>query len=875
MQEICGNIVNEYTCFMNYLTLCMNYDYPEAFWTGNAANWGTGWGYGYSYNPSAGTGTVEYNMNLTFTLKGDYFDYRIAEFRDPTTLSSTVTEFKTKVNSITESYKSKTRYEQVSGLNDWLTKHNSYNSDLLQTGTAAEIAWSPMSALRASTGALGPVCEGYACAFKCLCDKLSIPCILATGNAKNSKSGAGEAHMWNEVQMDNNEWYAVDVTWNDPIIAGADNNKKVSGGENEFWLLLGQNDEVAPGFTFAESHLNNPAGDNAYQNQWELLFASLITDTHYEPEETLKDGDWLMAKTIEGIDMNFQVISAKDKTCMVAAKSLNMEFHAIDVNAEGTVTIPAEVNGLKVVAIDDMAFYNCSFESITIPKSVTSIGGEIFFWCYGLTSIEVEAGNPVYDSRDNCNAIIETATNKLVAVCPVSTIPEDIKVIGSYACASNNSISANLPEGIEVIEDRALHRCSLGSIIFPSTVKSMGAELFVDEYHPCESLTSVTVQSAEPAIICDKTFAGCPNLTTLNVPAGSKAAYTAAEGWKEFKNIVEMGAITIGKSGKASYCGDKSLDFSYSEEVKAYIATGFDKDEGTIWLTRVKDVPAGVPVLIKGEAEKTYQVPVTDSQNSYYTNMFVGNTTGASIEIYETSDDGSKVNYYLKDGTFLSVTGNAKIGKNKCYLQLPATFNASVTGASQSVTVGQTGKASFAAPVDLDFTNVEGLKAFTATGYDKSTKTIWLTRVLKVQQGEGVLLKGDPDNYEIPSVAAQSHYENMFVGNTSGASIEIYETSDDGSQTNYYLKGGTFLSVTGNAIIGNNKCYLPLPTSMVAGAASTRGSEKSYKFEEPEMIKLPISFRSLENDGDGTTGIKVQSSMFNQMLTTLFKVSAS
>ncbi len=607
VQEICGNIVNEYTCFMNYLTLCMNYDYPEAFWTGNAANWGTGWGYGYSYNPSAGTGTVEYNMNLTFTLKGDYFDYRIAEFRDPTTLSSTVTEFKTKVNSITESYKSKTRYEQVSGLNDWLTKHNSYNSDLLQTGTAAEIAWSPMSALRESTGALGSVCEGYARAFKCLCDKLSIPCILATGNAKNSKSGAGEAHMWNEVQMDNNEWYAVDVTWNDPIIAGADNNKKVSGGENEFWLLLGQNDEVAPGFTFAESHPNTPAGDNPFQSQWDLLFESLITKTHYE-------------------------------------------------------------------------------------------------------------------------------------------------------------VSA---------------------------------------------------------------------------------------------------AITIGKSGKASYCGDKSLDFSFSEEIKAYIATGFDKDEGTIWLTRVKDVPAGVPVLIKGEAEKTYNVPVTDSQNSYYTNMFVGNTSGASIEIYETSADGSKVNYYLKNGTFLSVSGNATIGNNKCYLQLPATFNASVTGASQSVTVGQTGKASFAASVDLDFTNVEGLKAFTATGYDKSTKTIWLTRVMKVQQGEGVLLKGDPDNYEIPSVAAQSHYENMFVGNTSGATIEIYETSYDGSQTNYYLKDGTFLSVTGNAKIGNNKCYLPLPTSMVAGAASTRGSEADYKFEEPEMIKMPIDFRSLDNDGDGTTEIKVQSSMFN------------
>ena len=315
-------------------------------------------------------------------------------------------------------------------------------------------------------------------------------------------------------------------------------------------------------------------------------------------------------------------------------------------------------------------------------------------------------------------------------------------------------------------------------------------------------------------------------------------------------------AITIGKSGKASYCGDQSLDFSFSDEVKAYIATGFDKDEGTIWLTRVKDVPAGVPVLIKGGADKTYNVPVTDSQNSYYTNMFVGNTSGEKIQIQET--DGDMVNYYLSgDGTFKSVNKSANIGNNKCYLQLPGTFEAAATGAAQTVKIGSIGKASFAAPVDLDFTNVSGLKAFTATGYDKSTKTIWLTRVMKVQKGEGVLLKGDPNSYEIPSATVQSSYENMFIGNTSGNEIQVLETSEDGSQTNYYLSGkdGSFVSVNGFAKIGNNKCYLALPTSMVA-VSSTRSAEDDYKFEEPEVIKLPIDFKSIGGDDDGTTGIR-------------------
>jgi hypothetical protein len=203
------------------------------------------------------------------------------------------------------------------------------------------------------------------------------------------------------------------------------------------------------------------------------------------------------------------------------------------------------------------------------------------------------------------------------------------------------------------------------------------------------------------------------------------------------------------------------------------------------------------------------------------------------------------------------VKGYVNIGNNKSYLQLPGSFKSAETGATQTVTIKTSGKASYAAPVDLDFTNVDGLKAFTATGYDKSTKTIWLTRVMKVQKGEGVLLKGDAKDYEIPSVAVQSSYMNMFVGNTSGDQIQVQATADDGAKTNFYLKSdGTFVSVNGYVNIGNNKCYLELPTEMVAGAASTRGAEAKYILEEPEMIKLPISFRSIDNDSNGTTGVK-------------------
>ncbi|MBQ6378459.1 MAG: hypothetical protein IJJ56_06660 [Prevotella sp.] len=297
-------------------------------------------------------------------------------------------------------------------------------------------------------------------------------------------------------------------------------------------------------------------------------------------------------------------------------------------------------------------------------------------------------------------------------------------------------------------------------------------------------------------------------------------------------------SITLGDSGKTTYCSDESLDFSAIDNVKAFVATGFDKDQGIIWLTRVTKVPAETPVLLKGDANSTFEVPVLSSSlSSYYKNMLIGNL-GSSITIDETEEDGAYVNYYLKNGEFTKVNGSATVGENKCYLRLPAAFNTAHAGSSQSVTIGSTGKATYAPSVDVDFTNVDGLKAFTATGYEKNSNTVWLTRVFRVQAGEGVLLKGDAGDYEIPSEAVQSNYSNMFVGNISGESLDIDE--NDGDLRNYYLSEGTFVSVNGTANIGNGKCYLQLPVSF---ASLTRGSQNStdYGLSEQETIQMKIS----------------------------------
>ena len=607
------------------------------------------------------------------------------------------------------------------------------------------------------------------------------------------------------------------------------------------------------------------------------------------------------------------VTEATDLTIPSTITIGGVEYTVTDIEESAFVNATSIVNltisgGIKTIGAN--AFKNCSYlTKVELPASLTSIGSGAFSKCdrlshvvsfildpfqinddvfativynNGTLYVPVKTGDLYKDASgwSNFLSVLEgemyevTLEGMTYAYIPnlkiakltkgISdakdvTIPSSISIDGiSYQVTDiersafygfNSLVNLTVSEGIKTIGYTAFKNCyNLKTVSLPSSLVSIGDYAFEN----CKKIAMISCEGEKPIAISNNVFSS--SSMDLYVPVGAVSLYQADSNWGQF-NIMESTTIAIGKSGKASYCGNLSLDFSFSDEIKAYIATGFDEAEGTIWLTRVKDVPAGVPVLIKGVANKTYSVAVTDSKNSFYKNMFKGNTSGEQIKVEET--EGNLVNYYLSgDGTFKKVKGYVNLGNNKCYLQLPGTFEPEEVGMDQTVTIKESGKASFAAPVDLDFTNVKGLKAFTATGYDKSTKTIWLTRVMKVQKGEGVLLKGNAKDYEIPSVAVQSSYMNMFVGNTSGEKIRVEEKSADGSLTNYYLNSdGSFVSVKGYVNIGDNKCYLGLPTSMVA-ASSTRSSEDNYLFEEAEMIKLPIDIKSIGNDGDDTTGIR-------------------
>ena len=143
--------------------------------------------------------------------------------------------------------------------------------------------------------------------------------------------------------------------------------------------------------------------------------------------------------------------------------------------------------------ISSNAFGDSDFTKIEIGSNLEEISSDSFDSCGFVESIKVDKANHVYDSRNNCNAIIESATNTLIRGCRSTIIPDCIKSIGANAFSHVFDLKEiTIPEGVEFIGQNAFDGCdSLESIVIPATVKVI--DLCAFNY--CPSLKSVTIKN--------------------------------------------------------------------------------------------------------------------------------------------------------------------------------------------------------------------------------------------------------------------------------------------------------------------------------------------------------------------------------------------
>ena len=270
----------------------------------------------------------------------------------------------------------------------------------------------------------------------------------------------------------------------------------------------------------------------------------------------------------------------------------NPLYYAGDLFLNGekidNLVIPEGVETIKFAA-----FYGSSIKSVLIPASVKEIQTLVFSKCPDLSEIVVSDGNAVYDSRNNCNAIINTANNALYIGCKSTIIPEGIVEISDrafFCCTGLTSLT--IPEAVTTIGDNSFRACTgLKSIDLPESLTKIGKSCFyecsnlsdviipdgvvtLDEYVfcNCSSLTSINIPKSVTSIGW-RAFSDCSGLTrvmsaieepfkinenvfnnwnsetkkdefttaTLYVPQGTKAKYEATAAWNLFSKIEEMG----------------------------------------------------------------------------------------------------------------------------------------------------------------------------------------------------------------------------------------------------------------------------------------------------------------------------------------------
>lgn len=176
-----------------------------------------------------------------------------------------------------------------------------------------------------------------------------------------------------------------------------------------------------------------------------------------------------------------------------------------------SITIPQSVS-----SIESYAFDRCTgLTSITIPQSVTSMGENPFLRCSNLAHISVESGNTVYDSRNNCNAIIRTNTNQLAVGCINTTIPNSVTSIGRRAFQGSGITSIDVPNSVTQIDDVAFCWCgSLTNVNTGDGVTYIASRAFWG----CEELLELTIGESVTNI-SSEAFWGCPSLTTVHFNA--------------------------------------------------------------------------------------------------------------------------------------------------------------------------------------------------------------------------------------------------------------------------------------------------------------------------------------------------------------------
>ena len=190
-----------------YAYAAFDYDHPEVFWLNTDS-------FIFQYGRYSNAAETKFYPVVLFACDEKFSSFT---YYDRNACDEVKSEIQGNVNTIVAGTRSQNGIKaKLTVINDWLSNNNYYNRYVYQGEQADPRTWKSAAALTAQTWLTSssdmgdpkaPVCEAYSRAFKMVCDEIGIPCILVPG----------DGHMWNYVQNEDGVWYAMDVTWDDPV----------------------------------------------------------------------------------------------------------------------------------------------------------------------------------------------------------------------------------------------------------------------------------------------------------------------------------------------------------------------------------------------------------------------------------------------------------------------------------------------------------------------------------------------------------------------------------------------------------------------------------------------------------------------------------
>ena len=552
--------------------------------------------------------------------------------------------------------------------------------------------------------------------------------------------------------------------------------------------------------------------------------------------------------------------------------------------------------GDNVAAIGDNAFYGCTgltnlfiggsltstgssvfakctnLTSVTIGKFVMSIGSSMFSGCPNLINIYVDSGNSKYDSRNNCNAIIETTSNTLIAGCKNTIIPNSVTSIGNsafYGCYGLTNV--NIPNSVTSIGNSAFYGCyGLTNLTLGNSVTSIGDCAFGG----CSGLTNLTLGNSVISIGHSAFYnTGIYN----NAPNGVFYVDEWACGYKgsmpsNASIAIEEGTLGIADSAFGYEYNLKSV--SIPNSIK-YI--GCSSFYSCIILTNV-EIPNSVTSIGNSafaNCSSLTNVILPNSvksigKNAFYgcsrlTSVTVGMETPLSIEQYTFSNRGNATLYvpygcmsaYMAAPFWKEFNQIVEMPKPVAVIKMANKNNVPRTAIGYSNEHG------------LDFTNVDELKAYIAMGYTNQGKVL-LSRVKVVPPNTGLYITTTEPGceVEVPYTDEGIFYVNMLHPLVERQTVMATETVDGESYTNFIvgqLSTGDmgFVEVSSpSQEVGPNKCYLRAPTRLYPNAG-VRGIGVIFD-EEATDIENNNSEPTTDNHYFDLQGRKVTSNQLNK-----------